>query len=234
MADVSERSETAGGAICTVVFDFDGTLHDTMHIYPSALAEGYALLAEQGLVPPRAFTRAEAARNIGLTIRDAWALMAPGVPEDAWRPAAARVGEAMDRMMASGEARLFPGVPEMLDRVRAAGLTCVFLSNCRTAYQETARRAFELDRWFSAYYNAEAFADAPKERIFETIRERHEGGFLAVGDREKDLVLARTHDLPSVGCLYGCGTPEELAGATRLARTPAEAADAILELAGRA
>ena len=36
------------------------------------------------------------------------------------------------------------------------------------------------------------------------------------------------------GCLYGCGTPEELAGATRLARTPAEAADAILELAGRA
>lgn len=220
--------------IRTVVFDFDGTLHDAMLIYPKALSAGYSLLVERGLVPPREISQDKAARNVGLIARDAWNLMAPGLPEDAWSAAAVRVGEAMDAMIASGEARLFPGVPEMLDRVRAAGLACVFLSNCRTAYQEAARAAFRLDRWFCAYYNAEAFRGAPKEEIFKTIQTEHDGGFLAVGDRFKDLALARAHKLPSVGCLYGCGTLEELAGATRLARTPAEVGDAVVELAGRA
>lgn len=224
----------ADETIRTVVFDFDGTLHDTMRIYPAALAEGYALLVERGLAEPRAFSEEEAARNIGLTARDAWKLMAPGLPDGAWRLAAERVGEAMDRMIADGSARLFPGVPEMLDRVRAAGMACVFLSNCRTAYQDVARAAFGLDRWFEGYYNAEAFDGAPKERIFEVVRTRHAGGFMAVGDRCKDLALARAHELPSVGCLYGCGAPGELDGATRLARTPEEVGDAILEIAGRA
>lgn len=235
---VEGEGETGGFAvgepIRTVVFDFDGTLHDAMRIYPKALAEGYGELVGRGLVQPRAFTEAEAARNIGLTARDAWQLMAPDLPPGAWKIAAKRVGQAMDRMMADGEARLFPGVPDMLDRVHGAGLTCVFLSNCRMAYQEAAREAFELDRWFAAYYNAEEFGGAPKEKIFESIRMRHAGGFVAVGDRCKDLALARVHRLPSVGCLYGCGTLEELAGATRLARTPEEVGSAVLELAARA
>ena len=217
--------------IRTVVFDFDGTLHDTMHIYPAAFAAGYRLLVEQGRAPARDFTPEEVARNVGLTAREAWKTLVPDLPDGAWKPAARRVGEAMDEMIAAGEARLFSGVPEMLDRVCGAGLSCVFLSNCRLAYQEAARAAFGLDRWFCAYYNAEEFGGAPKESIFETIRARHEGGFVAVGDRDKDLILARACGLPSVGCLYGCGTPEELAGATRLARTPAEVGDALLDLA---
>ena len=220
-----ERGDAA--AIRTVVFDFDGTLHDTMRIYPAAFAEGYRLLVERGLAPARTFTRDEAARNIGLTAREAWELVAPEVD-----PAAAqRVGQAMDRMIATGQGRLVPGAPAMLDRVRAAGLACVFLSNCRVAYQQAAREAFGLDRWFCAYYNAEKFDGAPKERIFETIRRRHEGGFAIVGDRCKDIAVARAHGLPSVGCLYGCAAPGELDGATVLARTPEAVGDAIIALA---
>ncbi len=220
-------------SIKTVVFDFDGTLHDTLHIYPKAFADGYQLLVDRGLAPQKSFSRDEAARNIGLTTREAWTTLLPDLPDEAWIAAAKRVGESLDALMASGEAQLFDGIPTMLDRVRAAGLNCVFLSNCRTSYQEAARKAFGLDTWFSAYYNAEEFHGEPKERMFETIRTQHEGGFIAVGDRSKDRTFAHAHNLLFVGCLYGCGTAEELAGATRLVHTPQEVADALLDLVAR-
>lgn len=217
--------------IRSVIFDFDGTLHDTLRIYPAAFAEGYNFVVERGLAPARSFSAQEVSGNVGLTAEEAWAKLCPDLPLEVREQAAYQVGLAMDRMLAEGRARLFPGVEQMLDRVHASGLNCIFLSNCRHAYQQAARKAFGLDRWFSAYYNAEEFKGAPKERIFESIAVEQKGGFIAVGDRYKDLTLAAAHKLPSVGCLYGCGSEEELAGATVLAHSPAEVGEAILTLA---
>lgn len=43
-----------------------------------------------------------------------------------------------------------------------------------------------------------------------------------IGDREQDVEMARKNQAPAVGCLYGYGSREELAGATWLAKTPEE------------
>ena len=53
-----------------------------------------------------------------------------------------------------------------------------------------------------------------------------------MGDRYKDLALARAHDLKSVGCLFGYGSREELADATALVSSPAEIVDAIARIEG--
>ncbi len=217
--------------MATIVFDFDGTLHDSMHIYRIALRRGYAWLVEQGEAPARELTDADLAANIGLTAKEAWERMCPDIPWSVSRHAANRVGQIMHELMRDGTARLFPDVPEMLTQVKDAGHTLVFLSNCSTEYLAAARFAFELDQWFARYYAAEQFDWAPKEQIFETIRRDVAGPYIAVGDRYKDLALARAHELLSIGCTFGYGSEKELSDATRLARAVLEIPLLIEELA---
>ena len=207
----------------TIIFDFDGTLHDSMVIYRRALQMGYDVLVERGEAAPRRLTDDVMMANIGLTSQEAWGIMCPEIPWDVSKRAAVRVGQIMDQLIDEGEARLYAGVPEMLSSLKEAGHTLVFLSNCRDAYCEAVRRVFGFDQWFAnRYYTAERFHGAPKEQIFEVIRQEIPGPYIAVGDRHKDLALARAHDLPSIGCTYGFGTPEELSGATCLAASPYE------------
>ncbi len=216
--------------MATIVFDFDGTLHDCMHIYHTALARGYQWLVDAGKARPRTLTAADVEANIGLIAKEAWARMAPEIPWEVSKDAAERVYEETNRLIDEGEARLFPGVPEVLEQVHAAGHTLVFLSNCRNAYCDAARRAFGFDRWFSAYYTAEQFGGIPKEHIFETIRTEFPAPYVIVGDREKDIAVARVHKLPAIGCLYGYGSREELHEATVFAEKPADIPSLIEKL----
>ena len=217
--------------MATIIFDFDGTLHDSMFIYREALNRGYQLLVERGEARPRVLTEADMEANIGLTSEEAWTRMCPEIPWEVSQKAAARVGVVMDELIDNGTARLFPGVPEMLQQVKDDGHTLVFLSNCRNAYRDAVRRAFGFDAWFDAYYTAEQFNCIPKEVIFETIREDFPGPYVVVGDRDKDLAVAHEHDLPSIGCLYGYGSAEELAGATYQASKPSDIPSLIQEAA---
>lgn len=216
----------------TIIFDFDGTLHDSMYIYRIALTRGYQWLVDAGKALPRELSDADMAANIGLTVQEAWARMCPEIPWSVAKDAAAIVGDTMHALIADGTARLYPGVPEMLQQLADAGYPLVFLSNCRTVYLEVSRKAFDLDRWFSGYYAAEQYGDIPKEEIFDIIRQEFPGPYIAVGDRYKDLALARAHDLKSVGCLFGYGSREELADATALVSSPAEIVDAIARIEG--
>ena len=204
----------------TIIFDFDGTLHDSLYIYRIAFARGYQWLVEQGKAPQRTLTEADMAANIGLTAQEAWGRICPDIPWSVSKDAAARVGRMMDELISDGTARLYPGVPEMLAQLKGAGYTLVFLSNCRNAYCDAVRKSFGFDAWFDRYYTSEQFGGAPKEEIFLTIRDEVAGPYIAVGDRYKDLELARAHDLASIGCLYGYGSREELEGATKLAEHP--------------
>ena len=209
-----------GETMATIIFDFDGTLHDSMFIYREALNRGYQWLVDQGKARPRVLTEADMEANIGLTSEEAWTRMAPEIPWSVSKGAAAQVGIIMDELIDNGTARLFPGVTEMLQQVKDAGHELVFLSNCRNAYRDAVRRAFGFDAWFSAYYTSEQFGGIPKEEIFETIRQDFPGPYVVVGDRDKDLAVAKVHGLPCIGCLYGYGSREELAGATLLAERP--------------
>ncbi len=211
----------------TIILDYDGTLHDCIRIYAPAFRLSYDGLVRRGLMPPRAWQDKELEHWLGLTASEMWDTFAPQLSQEERTAAGAVVGTEMVRQINIGNARLYPGAAEALDRMKRQGHRLVFLSNCRTAYMQAHRDAFGLDDWFSGFYCSEDFGWKSKPEVFLTIREQFPGPYIAVGDRYKDLELARVHGLKAVGCAYGYGSPAELSDANIIVQSSAEIPDAV-------
>lgn len=218
----------------TIFFDFDGTLHDSMAIYGPAFRAAYAWLVEQGYRKPHEYSDEWISQWLGWTVQDMWTTFAPDLPESVWRQAAAIVGREMDGSTEQGEARLFEGIPEALDQIKKRGYELAFLSNCRTAYLNVHRQMFNLDRYFDAYYWAEAFDDIPKWKIYQKVAARHPFPQVMVGDRFHDQEVATKAGIPFVGCAYGFGRPGELDQVDAWAQSPKDLPQAVEQALKRA
>lgn len=239
----------------TIIFDWDGTLHDTAHLYGCAFRKAYAWLEDGGYVPRRTYTDEETSIFLGMSAPDMWkvfmqqlsendqhtlggiarslrekGMVIPCLPDSVKNQASTMIGEEMTAAILAGEACLYQGVPEMLTKLREWGYQLVFLSNCKHAYMEAHRERFHLDQWFSGFYCCEDYGFVPKEQIFPDIRYHFPGKFIMVGDRAADLRVAQIHHLASIGCAYGFGTRQELAVADRIAYKVQEIPELIREL----
>lgn len=218
--------------MATVFFDYDGTLHDTMAVYGQAFRVGYESLVRAGWAKPREFSDEWISRWLGWTIPDMWHAFMPNLPDEVWEPASRTIGEEMNRLMDRGCDRLFPGVPEMLDRLVARGYDLAILSNSVRSYMDRHRADFGLDRWFSAYYIVGDYPGMEKWEYFQVAlgNGKHEGPFALVGDRFHDIDAAVRAGVPAVGCAYGFGDPGELDRASAIVQEPAEIPDALERL----
>lgn len=194
----------------TLIFDWDGTLHNTKHLYGCAFRTAYRWLVSEGYAPQRNYTDEEVSVYLGMNSRDMWNTFMPCLPQHIKEKASDLVGKEMVAAVCAGKAELYPGAMEMLGTLKRQGFRMVFLSNCKHAYMEAHRRWFQLDRWFTGYYCCQDYDFIPKERIFPDIQKAFPGGFVVIGDRASDLKIAKVHGLASIGCAYGFGTAEEL------------------------
>lgn len=216
----------------TLIFDWDGTLHDTAHLYGCAFRSAYAWLVSEGYAQPRAYSDAEVSVYLGMTARDMWDTFMPRLPREVKEQASAIIGREMISAIRAGRATLYPGTEEMLEKLKRQGYRMVILSNCKHAYMEAHREMFRLDRWFAGFYCSGDFDFAPKEEIFPRIQQRFPGSFAVIGDRDTDFRAAATHHLPFVACAYGFGRPEEWEGADRIARDVSQLPALIGEIMG--
>ena len=208
--------------IRTLIFDWDGTLHDTGRLYGRAFRKAYRWLVEQGHAPEREYRDAEVTCYLGMNARDMWDCFMPHLPRDVKNQASSIIGGEMIAEIDAGRAVLYPGAVQALNQLKAQGYEMVILSNCKRAYLQAHRKAFRLEQWFTGFYCCEDFDFAPKEEIFTALRPNHPADYAVIGDRASDLQVALTHHLCFVGCAYGFGGAGELAAATRIARSPAE------------
>ncbi|MBM6775241.1 HAD family hydrolase [Olsenella profusa] len=207
----------------TVVFDLDGTLLDTLedlHLSTNAA------LAANGL-PPR--TLDEVRRFVGNGIR---LLIERAVPDDT--PA-----DVVDATFASFKAHYgahcedhtgpYPGVPELLAHLKAAGVRIAVVSNkADFAVQELVARQFPGT--FDAVIGECEERGIRKKPAPDMVEEalRHMGaernGMVYVGDSEVDVATAANVGCPCVGCAWGFrGRAALLAdGAPVVADTPSE------------
>lgn len=213
-----------------LIFDYDGTIHNSMKTYAPAFRSTMQWLAEKGYTQPRTYSDDEISYWLGFNSNDMWQNFMPGLDAGIRETARIRLGEDMARRVDSGEGELFAGAEEMLSQLKEMGHRLIFLSNCRIHYMERHRRVFTLDRFFDRFYCCEEFAFIPKYEIFGKIESEHPGKFIVIGDRFHDIETAVRNDLRSVGCGYGYGSPKELATADIIVNSPLEIIPAVAKL----
>ena len=193
-----------------LIFDYDGTLHNTKHIYGCAFRSAYDMLVKEGYAEERVYTDEDDSKYLGVSAPDMWKDFMPQLADEVWQRASMIIGGEMIEGVLNGKAQLFDGITDMLDELKARGLKMAILSNCRHAYMDAHRKALGLDKWFDSYFCAEDYDFIPKEDIFPFIKEKYpDESFIMIGDRASDFRVGEVNGLKTVGCAYGFGTEEE-------------------------
>lgn len=213
-----------------LIFDYDGTVHNSMKTYAPAFRSTMKWLAENGYTEPRSYTDSEISFWLGFNSNDMWQNFMPELDPEIRDSARLRLGQDMAERVECGEGALFEGAEKMLLELKQMGHYLIFLSNCRIGYLERHRRVFALDRFFESFYCCEEFNFIPKYEIFRDIAPRHPGDFIVIGDRFHDIETAVKNNLLSIGCGYGYGTEDELSAADIIVSTPSEIVPAVIKL----
>lgn len=133
------------------------------------------------------------------------------------------------------ENTVYPGVPEMLERLQGQELAVA--SSKPEVFVRRILEHFGLSGFFREAVGSELDGRRVKkdEVVAEALRRMHADpeSTVMVGDREHDVLGAARRGLPCVGVTYGYGSREELtrAGAAALADTPEELGDILCRMA---
>jgi phosphoglycolate phosphatase len=193
----------------TIVWDYDGTLHNSMRIYAPAVRSVFLDLKQWGLVKEVPEDK-QIREWIGLTRRDMWCLAAPQLDREQQDSAGLMVGYRMRELGLQGQARLYPGAERVLSWVKAQSWSQLMLTNAGPDYLAQHRELFGLDQWFDAYYYPEGCGNRDKAELFKDIQEKFDGPWIMIGDRIQDIEAAKYNDAVALGCLYGYGGLGEL------------------------
>ena len=124
------------------------------------------------------------------------------------------------------ENRVYPGVPEMLGELNAAGCRLFIATSKPTVFARRIVDHFGLSTYFAGVYGSEL--DGRLENKGDLIRfVLEEEGIAAddaamIGDRSHDVVGAKANGVFAVGVLWGYGSREELEGADVRCDSPDE------------
>jgi phosphoglycolate phosphatase len=219
---------TTSSGVELVLFDLDGTLTDSE---PGIAAAYRHTLGALGLPVDEARIRA----CIGPPLTTSLATL--GIPPErigeavaVWRPWFATHG-IFDNAV-------YPGVPDMLQRLHRAGIRMGLATAKLRRYAVDILDHFEL----SAYFDPVAGATADgrlthkDEIVADALLEAGIPGssrVVMVGDREHDMYGATANGVSPLGVSYGYGQRAELeaGGARWVVDSPAEVADVLLTLA---
>lgn len=122
------------------------------------------------------------------------------------------------------ENEVYPGIPELLRDLKAAGKTVVMATSKPEAFAKRIMEHFSLEQYFDAICGTsmdESRADKGEVIAYalRTAGITDLQSVVMVGDREHDVKGAARNGLPCIGVVYGYGSAEELsaAGAVALA-----------------
>lgn len=133
-----------------IVFDVDGTLHDTFRWWAPVIRSGLARFAAMHGLDITMPTDAEAEAVVGMRDAGVWA---PFLPEDhkhRWQDLRAVVLPMEVEVVSNGVDYLFAGVRALLTHLRASGVKVALASNCRRTYMGAmvnGQRLGELSDW---------------------------------------------------------------------------------------
>lgn len=196
--------------IKTIFFDYDGTLHDSMYIYKSALKKAYAYLVSEGLAEERELTDEEIKYWLGFNSIDMWEKFMPELSKEMQQKARKMVGEEMKALVKENKAALYEGAIDTLEYLKSKGYNLVFVSNCSYYYKDIHNKAFGLDKYFQELACAEEYEYIPKYEFLKEVMKKYPKDMVIVGDRHHDMKAGKMNNLYTIGCDYGFGEEQEL------------------------
>lgn len=110
-----------------LLFDYDGTLHDSLKIYLPAVQAALDRLAALGYARPCCLTARQAREWIGLPPLEMWERFMPGLDEEEKQISSLLVGQRMLQLTQTGRARLYKGTPEVLSELKDQGMRLLLL-----------------------------------------------------------------------------------------------------------
>lgn len=217
-----------------LIFDHDGTLHDSMYIFGPAMKAGTDWLKTQGYEDVPSLSEKRISSYLGMNSFDIWKDVAGDIPEKLCLEVAKVVGMEMRRLLQEGHARWYDGTDAALDLLKARGYRMVVLSNCEIRLREIYWSHFNMAQWFDKFYDCESYNFLPKTEIIRIIRQEYDGcDAMVIGDRSSDFECARAVSVPFIGCAYGFGAPGELDGADAVAESPLQIPEKVEQVTER-
>ena len=127
------------------------------------------------------------------------------------------------------ENKLYPGIPELLEKLKADGIKIVMATSKPEIFAEKIAKHYDIAKYFDLIAGAtENETRTEKDEVIayalKKLGNPPSSEITMIGDRFYDVKGAAKFGIPTVGVLYGYGDEKELtdAGAYAVAKTPEE------------
>lgn len=211
----------------TILFDLDGTLTDPGLGITNSVMHA---LKKWGI---EVNDRSSLYRFIGPPLQDSFMQYYEFSKEDAEK---AVIGyREYFREKGLYENEVYPGAEKLLSELKAAGKKIALATSKPEEFAIKILKHFQLDGYFDVIAGATMDSSRSKKAdviayCLEQLGVKELSGVVMVGDREHDIIGAKTVGVDSIGVLVGYGSREELeqAGATRVVETLEDVLKAVL------
>ncbi len=197
----------------TIVFDWDGTLHNSMKIYKKAFLEAYQYLVDHQYAPNKVWKDEEIHVFLGKNPKEMWDDFNPKLAKEIISIVSSIISISMENSIQDKEAILYPGALDLLKYLKEKGYKLIYLSNSKTYYMNAMDKAFDLCSYFDIMLCSEMYQFIPKKYILERIIQSLPKDVLMIGDRDIDIETGKYNKTLTIGCSYGYGTLKELENA---------------------
>lgn len=194
----------------TIIFDWDGTLHNSIVIYQKAFLKAYQYLIDNHGFPVKAWHQNEIQKFLGQNPKEMWATFTPKLSTDVIETVSLIVSTSMKESILQGEAVLYPDAMDTLKYLKKKGYHLVYLSNSKIYYMDLMRQTFDLNKYFDTMLCSEMYDFIPKKDILKQEISRFDKDMVMIGDRELDIETGIYNKIYTIGCTYGYGDPYEL------------------------
>lgn len=194
--------------IKSIIFDFDGTLHNTIEIYYPAFKLGIENLNKNNVALDFKVTRENISIFLGEKPSYAYDLIAKDADEKLKLETQKIVGNSMEKFMENGVGKLYPNTIKVLELLKQK-YDLYILSNAKNIYLDKALEIYKIKKYFKKAYAAESFGYISKSEILKRVLPNIKKEVIFVGDRFHDIDAAISNNIKSIFCNYGFGNRYE-------------------------
>lgn len=197
-----------------VIFDLDGTLFQAETLMIPSYYAAFDHMREEGTYQGETPPVERLIGGLGMLLSDIWERVLPGGSKELHHRVNELLLKYQQELLDKGEGVLYPGVPEMLQRLKNEGIRLFIASNGMENYVKSVVKYKGIDSYFEGLYSAGEYNTPSKVELVRLLMETEgvQGGWM-VGDRSSDVEAGLKNGLKVVGCRYAeFGKENELEG----------------------